>query len=136
MTQRTQPQWSVAGIVEAPVEQVWDSLLDAQGLMQMVRQSHEKVIVTDDAYAGRTEIDQEAHTITRQGHWWYRGVHTVEAHMRGSVIRYEVFNIAPGMGWWAAQLVQGPQHTREMKHIMEEALHSIGQRLGCRTALK
>jgi hypothetical protein len=25
----------------------------------------------------------------------------------GSLLAYRVYNIAPGIGWWAAQLVQG-----------------------------
>lgn len=135
MPNRTQPQWSVTGLVEAPVEQVWNAVLEADNLTDTVRKSRQNPIITEDAYAGRTEINVQTHTILRQGHWWYRGVHTVEVHPRGSLIRYEVYNIAPGMGWWAAQFVQGPQHAREMKHIMEEALQKMAKRLGCRTEI-
>ena len=135
MANRTKPQWSVIGLVEAPVEQVWQAMLEEDDLMDTVRKSRQDVIVTEDAYAGRTEINMQKHTILRQGHWWYRGVHTVEAHPRGSVIRYEVWNIALGVGWWAAQMVQGPQHAREMRGILEGALQKIGLSLRCHTQI-
>jgi hypothetical protein len=135
MTNRTKPQWSVTGLVEAPVEQVWQAVLEENDLSEIVRKAQQNPIITEDQYAGRTEIDTQKHTILRQGHWWYRGIHTVEQHARGSLIRYEVWNIAPGVGWWAAQMVQGPQHAREMRGIMEGALQNIGKRLGCRAEL-
>ena len=135
MDKHTSPQWRVAGLVEAPVETVWNGLLEANGLTQIVNAAQQRVIVTEHPYEGRTEIDLKTHTIMRQGHWWYRGVHSVEAHPRGSLIRYDVYNIAPGIGWWAAQLVQGAQHAREMKSSLETTLQSLGQRLGCRTQI-
>lgn len=135
MTHRAKPQWSVTGLVEAPVEQVWEAVLEANDLSDMVKNAHHTPIITEDEYAGRTEIDPQMRTILRQGHWWYRGVHSVEAHPRGSLIRYDVWNIAPGVGWWAAQMVQGPQHAREMKGIMDAALQKIGKRLGYRAEI-
>ena len=135
MDKRQSPQWKMSGIIEAPIEKVWESLLEANGLTQTVREAKGNLIVTEHPYEGRTEIDLQKHTISRQGHWWYRGIHRVEPHPRGSLIRYEVYNIAPGIGWWAAQLVQGPQHAREMKHNFETMLQNLGQCLECPTAI-
>jgi hypothetical protein len=135
MANRAKPQWSVTGLVEAPVEKVWQAVLEANHLTDIVRNARQTPIITEDEHAGRTEIDPQKHTVLRQGHWWYRGIHSVEAHPRGSLIRYDVWNIAPGVGWWAAQMVQGPQHAREMQGIMRESLQMIGKRLGCRAEL-
>jgi len=128
---------AATGLIEAPVETVWPIVIDGNGLTQIVQQTPPQngLIVTENEHLGRIEIDMNKHTILTQGHWWYRGVHRLEAHPRGCVIHYEVYNIAPGMTWWAAQLVQGQQHAREMGHRMAHMLEAIGKRLGCRTSV-
>jgi hypothetical protein len=137
MDKRTQPQWMVSGLVEAPVEQVWPLILELSDLTQMMQEVRPQngLIVTDKPHVGRIEIDPHNHSILMQGHWWYHGIQRVLPHARGSLIRYEVYNIAPGVGWWAAQLVQGPQHAREMKGILQNTLSMLSQRLNCRTEL-
>ncbi|MEO5952540.1 MAG: hypothetical protein ABIQ44_08770 [Chloroflexia bacterium] len=62
---------------------------------------------------------------------WYRGVYSVEAGEEGSLVTYSVHNVAPGVGRWAAQLVQGPQHARTIKDDLSKLLKAIGARLGC-----
>lgn len=82
------------------------------------------------------EVNQQRHSMAVQGEWWYRGVISVEPHARGSLLVYRVYNIAPGAGWWAAQLVQGPSHARRMREThLQPLLNAIGERLSCATHL-
>jgi hypothetical protein len=76
-------------------------------------------------------VDKVRHSIAVQGEWWYCGVHTVEPHPRGSLVVYNVYNIAPGIGWWGAQLVQGRENARTMKPQLQAGLDAIGAKLGC-----
>jgi hypothetical protein len=137
MDRRDTPQWTAAGLIEAPLEKVWPNVIEGNSLAQIAQTTPPQngMIVTENEHLGRIEIDLNKHTILTQGHWWYRGIHRLETHPRGCVLRYEVYNIASGMGWWAAQLVQGPQHAREMSHQMEHMLQAIGKRLSCCTSV-
>jgi hypothetical protein len=145
MSRRAQAGWTVAGVVEAPVDEVWAALLAVGPVAALVdtsavaRAGASEVLRTTVGQpgAGRThlEIDPRQHRIALQGDWWYRGVHTVEPHPRGSRVVYRVYNIAPGVGRWAAQLVQGPQHARTMQAQHRELLQTLGARLGCAAVL-
>jgi hypothetical protein len=42
-----------------------------------------------------------------------------------------VYNVAPGVGWWLAQLFQGPEHARKMDVQLQALLRTIGNQLGC-----
>jgi hypothetical protein len=84
---------------------------------------------------GRVEVDPRQHRIAVQGEWWYRGEYTVEPHPRGSLVVYRVYNIAPGAGWWVAQLDQGPGHAPSMRRPLHDLLQGIGDQLRCESSL-
>jgi hypothetical protein len=144
-SKRSQPQWMESGIVEAPVEQVWRILLDGNPILTLddrksiLNQSSPNPFTSSIGKPGEgkiyVEVDRKTHSIAIKGEWWYRGVQSVEAHPRGSLVRYAVYNIAPGIGWWAAQLVQGRQHAHEMPDQFRALLSSIGSSLNCATEL-
>jgi len=134
------PGWSVSGVVEAPVEQVWPLLLDGFRSVGVDRKAVEaysgpQPYVTYLGTPGNgkitIEVDKARHSIATQGEWWYRGVHSVESHRHGCLITYNVYNIAPGIGWWAAQLVQGRENAAKMKGQLQATLDAIGKQLDC-----
>ena len=141
MSQRSQVQWVASGVVEAPVERVWDQVLATMpGLPGAVTRAGARGlerVATGSAGAGKIsfEIDHQRHSIAAEGEWWYRGVYAVTPHARGSLVTYSVSNIAPGIGWWAAQLVQGPGHARDMRTQLAQRLDEIGRRLECNAYL-
>ena len=135
-------QWSVSGIVEAPVERVWDALVESNPYLSAADRAtiaHSETFTTSAGKPGEgratVEVDRRRHQIAVQGEWWYRGVHSVEPHLRGSLVTYEVYNVAPGIGWWAAQLVQGRANARTMASQLQSLLNTIGQWLGCKVSL-
>ena len=158
-----QPRWTAAGVVAAPVEQVAGLLLTVTP-GRVTRENNfliyhaylpqwngREVIVHGSgdrctASVGRTEdqpgsrddvdieIDRAANAIQLQGHWWYRGVHSVLPHERGSLVRHEVYNIAPGAGRWAIPLMQ-MGFGGKLRAGMGALLNAIGQRLHCSTEL-
>ncbi|MEP6987209.1 MAG: hypothetical protein ABI970_16500 [Chloroflexota bacterium] len=139
-SQALKPSWTVSGVVEAPVEKVWPLLLDSFSSVGVDRKAVESysgqqpyVIYIGKPGNGKitVEVDKVKHSILIQGEWWYRGVHTVTPHLRGSLITYNVYNIAPGIGWWAAQWVQGRENARGMKGQLQAGLDAIGKQLGC-----
>lgn len=134
------PDWSVSGVVEAPVERVWPILLEnfsSVGIDPKVVEAYSgpQPYHTTIGKAGNgkitVEVDKVQHSILIQGEWWYRGVHTVTPHPRGSLVTYNVYNIAPGIGHWAAQWVQGREKASKMKGDLQTSLDTIGRRLGC-----
>ena len=143
MSKRTQAQWTVAGIVAAPVDQVWATLLAGTPLLSPAdKQAAARAVGPEPFVAtsaqpggGRVEVDPRQHRLAVQGEWWYRGEYTVEPHPRGSLVVYRVYNIAPGAGWWVAQLVQGPGHARTMRGHLHDLLQGIGDHLRCESSL-
>jgi hypothetical protein len=138
------PGWTVSGVVEAPVEQVWPVLLEnfsSVGLDKQVVEGYSgaQPYVTSIGKPGNgkitIEVDKVQHSIATQGEWWYRGVHTVKPHPRGSLVTYEVYNIAPGIGHWAAQWVQGRENAGKMKGQLRASLEAIGKQLGCKVTI-
>ncbi len=145
MSSRSQAQWTVAGVVAAPIAQVWMALLADHPALSM---EDKQVIARGDgpqpftrtsgkAGEGRiyVTVDHKQHNIAVQGEWWYRGVHSVEPHAHGSLLVYRVYNVAPGIGWWAAQYAQGPAHARTMRAQLQDLLHTIGGHLHCDSQL-
>jgi hypothetical protein len=53
-------------------------------------------------------VDRAARSVTLQGEWWYRGVTSVEAGPRGSIVVHRVFNVAPAHGWAVRMVSRGP----------------------------
>jgi hypothetical protein len=143
MSTRTQAGWTVSGMVAAPVAQVWAVLLASTPLLSPAdKQAAARAAGPEPFIAacaqpggGRVEVDPRRHRLAVQGEWWYRGEYTVEPHPRGSLVVYRVYNIAPGAGWWAAQLVQGPGHARTMRAHLQELLQGIGDHLRCESSL-
>ena len=134
------PDWSVSGIVEAPVEQVWPLVLESfrttgmdMNAVENYRGSQPYITSIGKPGNGKitVEVDKDRHSITAQGEWWYRGAYTVTPHPRGSFVTYDVYNIAPGIGHWAAQWFQGRENAGKMKGQLQSSLDSIGKRLGC-----
>lgn len=139
MSTRSKPQWVVSGFVEAPVDKVWRGLLENTPNLTPQERAVlagrnaapiTKTIAHEGGGKMTLSVDPQRHSVTTQGEWWYRGVFSVEAHSRGSCVRYSVFNIAPGIGWWAAQLVQGPQHARTMQPQLNEMLEILSKHSG------
>lgn len=141
MNRHITPGWVTSAVVEAPVERVWESLIeidpnlspDEKRAIARMNETQPCTVIKGERGAGkiRVEIDSRAHTLTTQGEWWYRGVYAIERHPHGSRIIYHVYNIAPGIGWWGAQLVQGPQHARTMRTQLGTLIQKLGERLHC-----
>ena len=141
MDKRKKAQWVVSGVVEAPVEKVWQALLDSNDYLtaadrQTIARDGKLTTTIGKPSQGKItiEVDAKQHSIATQGEWWYRGVQSVEPHARGSLLTYRVYNIAPGIGWWAAQLVQGREHARVMQDTLQASLEAIGKKLGVAVA--
>lgn len=133
-------QWLAAGVVEAPVHAVFTALLavgptggahhnPADGTH--VRAGSDGVLryqapIGDPAYTVNVEVDQHRHTLTIQGHWWYRGVYTIRECPRGSLIEHRVHNVA-ARGRWAVPLMQ-----RRLRHRMRRDLAALLQTIGRR----
>ena len=142
---RGERAWRVAGVIEAPPEHVWEALLESSESLSEAEKAELKSEQGSACYEtsvgkpgeGRMylEVNRLQRSIAIQGEWWYRGVTSVKPDNRGSILSYEVFNVAPGVGWWVAQLVQGPQHARQMQRVLHEQLATIGRRLGCKSYL-
>ena len=141
MDKRMQPQWSASGILEAPLDKVWEQLLDtfpmlsSQERSQLEQEGSPDVLKMSAGKHGEgrihLEVDKNRHHVAVQGEWWYRGVYTLTPHTRGCLLVYLVYNVAPGVSWWLAQLFQGPEHARKMNAQLQALLRTIGNQLGC-----
>ena len=141
MNKRMQSPWSASGLVEAPLDDVWEQLLDTFPMLSSQQRSELERAGSPDVLkmsAGKhgegrihLEVDTKRHQVAVQGEWWYRGVYTLTPHPRGCLLVYQVYNVAPGVGWWLAQLFQGPQHARKMDAQLQALLRTIGNQLGC-----
>jgi hypothetical protein len=145
MKQRSDAQWMVAGTITAPIAAVWKELI---AISPGLSPAEKSILTYNDppphftttvgkSGEGRIHIavNTPQRSIVVEGEWWYRGMYTVEPHVLGSLLRYRVYNIAPGVGWWAAQLVQGPAHARAMPGQFQQLLTTIGNNLGAATHL-
>jgi hypothetical protein len=136
-------QWLATGVVEAPVNAVFATLLaagpvagahhnpahntnaavDSDGILRY------QAPIGNPPNTATVEVDQNRHTLAIQGHWWYRGVYTVREDPRGSLVEYRVYNIAT-RGRWAVPLMQ-----RRLPHYMRRdlatLLQTIGRHLDC-----
>lgn len=146
MNQRTQSPWSVSGILEAPLDQVWEVLFDtlpglpSQVRRELERDGHPEVLTMSAGSPGEgrihLKVDKRQYRVAIQGEWWYRGEYSLTQHPHGCLLVYQVYNIAPGTSWWLAQLFQGPQHARKMETQLQTLLRSIGEQLGCTEAVR
>jgi len=132
--------WLATGVVEAPVDAVFAALLafgPAAGTQHNSpsaatgadadRVLRYRAPVGDSGYVAAIEVDPKEHSLAVQGNWWYRGVYTVRACPRGSLIEYRVHNVAP-RGRWAVPLMQR-RLPRQMDRDLAALLQTIGRHL-------
>jgi hypothetical protein len=89
-----QAQWIVSGVVEAPVEKVWEVLLEVHPNVSAADRAtikkNPQPVKTVRGKAGEgkiyLEVDPSQRSIAVKGEWWYRGVHTLEAHSQETLI--------------------------------------------------
>ena len=107
----------VAGVVTAPVEQVWRALLGDR-----------------PAYELTTELGD--HTVAYQGGWWYRGEWSVTAHPEGARVVHRVYNVAAWLRWGVPLanrfFIGFDETTRE---AFAEGLARMAKELGCSARL-
>ena len=124
---------------------VWAALITSQSALTPAQKhaltapnAQRLTTANGTAGAGRIYVDADPrhYRISIKGEWWYRGVHTVSPEGRGSRVTYDVYNIAPGLGWWAAQLAQGPAHARQMQRQFRVELEQLSRALGCASRLE
>jgi hypothetical protein len=124
------PQWVATGTVDAPVDAVFAALLavgPAAGTPPGVSPDPDGVLryqAPIGDYTADVEVDPNRHTLAVQGHWWYRGVYAVTECPRGSLITYQVHNIAT-RGRWAVPLMQ-----RRLPQRMRRDLAALVQVIG------
>ena len=147
MNRQEQTQWSASGTLAAPLESVWEALRETSLMLSPQQRSElaqQKIAglktmrtTLGSHHEGRIhlEVDSQEHCIAIQGEWWYRGVYRLAPYTGGCQLVYEVYNVAPGMSRWAAQLVQGPQHARTMRAHLQSILRALGDQLACSFAL-
>jgi hypothetical protein len=138
MNRQMQPQWSITGIVEAPPDRVWEGLLDAFAALYHTElrqesnpETFKKMIGNQGEGRISLEVDKKHYHVALQGEWWYRGVYAISPHPQGSLLLYQVYNIAPGASRWFAQLFQGPAHAQQMGQQFQSLLYTLGDQLGC-----
>lgn len=73
------------GIVEAPPDDVVAEL--------------ERHYAANRSPLAEQETDREKRTFTETGNWWYHGVTRVEDHPRGSLVIFELHNVAAQDRW-------------------------------------
>jgi hypothetical protein len=131
-------RWLAAGVVEAPVRDVFAALLEVgpvphAHLNTSTRADSDGILryrapTGGSAYTVTVELDQNRHTLAVQGHWWYRGVYSVRDSPYGSLVEYRVHNVAT-RGRWAVPLMQR-RLPQQMRRDLAALLRTIGQRLG------
>jgi hypothetical protein len=137
-------RWAVAGVVEAPADQVFARVcaIGPAGSGQLAGPPDPGTTSGTDGVLRYTapigqppvttvtvEVDPTRRTLAVQGHWWYRGVHTVTPHPRGSLLDYRVHNVA-SWGRWMVPLMQWRLPWR-MRRDLDQLLGTIGEQLGC-----
>jgi hypothetical protein len=117
------PRWAVAGVVEAPADQVFarvcaigpagggqlagpmdpgtTSGTGTDGLRRYTAAIGQPPVTTVTV-----EVDPARRTLAVQGRWWYRGVHTVTPHPRGGSLVDDRVHNAASWGRWMVPLMQ------------------------------
>jgi hypothetical protein len=116
------PLYQVAGVVEAPVDEVADTAFARIG----------------DVPAGdpHVQIDRAARRYVVQGDWWYRGVCSFEADPRGTLVTYRAYNIARRMRFMVRLILLQYRLNGAIRHINEgglpELVRTLAEGLGTR----
>lgn len=144
MADSQQIRWTFTGIVEAPVDAVWDALLHVSPLLAQVDHTaltqgpavqHISTTLGEPAVARITvDVDRSQHTLATQGEWWYRGVYTVSPHPQGSLLTYRVYNVAPTASRWLVPFVTR-QTAATLPGAFSQLLQTVGERLQCAARL-
>ena len=135
------PRWTARGLIQAAPEQAWQALLDANPSLspaerqKIAREDDPQRFTVTAGYARiHLEVDKQHRHLSQEGEWWYRGVQSIEPDARGSVLVYQVVNIAPPASRWLVPLVvRGIEP--QMRRQFEQLLQAIGNRLNCATTV-
>jgi hypothetical protein len=140
------PRQSLTGIVSADEERVWAALLQASPYLtprmrEMITGSHgvlrfparpaDGQAETSPVPGVNVEADDNSHTLAISGQWWFRGVYSMIPQGPDTLLRYQVFNAAPGASRWLVPLVAGPALRTSARPQFEQTLTAIGSLLGC-----
>jgi hypothetical protein len=140
------PRQSLTGIVSADEERVWAALLEASPYLtprmrEMITGSHGVLRFPAVPADGQTETspipgvnveaDEDSHTLAISGQWWFRGVYSMIPQGPETLLRYQVFNAAPGATRWLVPLVAGPALRASARPQFEQTLYAISSLLGC-----
>lgn len=119
---RPRPAQTVTGVVEADAAAVWDALLETIRPLTSI--------------AGvRAEADPVGRNLAVSGQWWYRGEYTVAGTAHGSLLTYNMYNVAPRLSRWLVPLVAGSALRGSALPMFKRQLADIGTRLGARAYL-
>lgn len=118
--------WRAKGLVEAPVGEVVEQLFlpyEKNG------PRHNEII----------EVDRASRTVAVSGHWWYRGVTRIDPHERGSLVTFELQNIAQTAKWAVAGILLQARLNGTLEETrtggLPKRLAELGEHFGCRTEL-
>jgi hypothetical protein len=140
------PRQALTGIVSADEERVWAALLETlpyltPRMREMITGSHGVLRFPARPADGQTETspvpgvnveaDDDSHTLAISGQWWFRGVYSMIPQGPDTLLRYQVFNAAPGATRWLVPLVAGPALRASARPQFERTLTAIGSLLGC-----
>jgi hypothetical protein len=125
------------GVVEADPDEVAGVLLDARpggrsplaATGSAVPSRGDEFTVVLEGSTITVTLDRAARSITQQGEWWYRGVTGVEPDERGSLVRYRIFNVAPGHRWAVRFVSRGPLAAAPT--AFAKLLGGLGEQLDC-----
>ncbi|MEV4347968.1 hypothetical protein AB0J83_26225 [Actinoplanes sp. NPDC049596] len=128
---------TLRGVVEAPPEAVAAVLLDVRpggrspiavtGTIEETDVGDQFEVVQEGGKVSVT-VDRAARSVTLEGAWWYRGVHSVEPYEQGSLVRFRIFNIAAGHGWAVRFVSRGPLNSAPRSFA--ETIERLGLELG------
>ena len=125
------------GVVEAGPDEVAGVLLDARpggrsplaATGSAVPSRGDEFTVVLEGSTITVTLDRTARSIAQQGEWWYRGVTGVEEHEKGSLLRYRIFNVAPGHRWAVRFVSRGP--IAAAPTTFAKVLGGLGEQLDC-----
>jgi hypothetical protein len=112
MADSKRPTWSGSAVVDAPVGEVWKALVDS----------------LKKSGVGTVTVDEAERRVSLGGGWWYRGEHVVKPHEGGSVIQYQVFNVASGATRWLVPFVL-KGGTGKLRDDFQGLLKNLGKTL-------
>jgi hypothetical protein len=140
------PRQSLTGIVEADQKRVWGALLEtspyltprmrqmitgSSGVLRFPAQSADGQTETSPVPGVNVEARNDAHTLAISGQWWFRGVYSMTPRGPETLLRYQVFNAAPGATRWLVPLVAGRALRASARPQFEQTLTAIGSLLSC-----